>query len=143
MTEETLEPTRGQLERKLSQRILALYRSQLGHQPTQVSCNLVDQKLIIVLENAITPPEQLLAKNGQEGLAHQVRSELETVIQSQLKELIEKVLDVTVTDLLNDTTLETGRTGTIAILKATPKFRDVVTKSKTKPETVSSGDGGG
>ena len=143
MTEETLEPTRGQLERKLSQRILALYRSQLGHQPTQVSCILVDQKLIIVLENVITQPEQLLAKNGQEGLAQQVRSELEAVIQSQLKELIEKVLDVTVTDLLNDTTLETGRTGTIAILKATPKFRDVVTKSKAKPETPSSGGSGG
>lgn len=143
MTGEILEPTRGQLERNLSQRILALYRSQLGHQPTQVSCTLVDEKLIIVLENALTPAEQLLVQNGQEGLAQQVRSELEMVIQSQLKELIEKVLEVPVTDLLNDSTLETGRTGTIAILKAVPKFRDVVTKSKGKSEMPSSGGGGG
>lgn len=143
MTGETLEPTRGQLERNLSQRILALYRSQLGHQPTQVSCTLVDEKLIIVLENALTPPEQLLVQNGQEGLAQQVRSELDMVIQSQLKDLIEKVLEVPVTDILNDSTLETGRTGTIAILEFVPKFRDVVTKSKTKSEMPSSGGGGG
>lgn len=142
MTGENLEPTRGQLERNLSQRILALYRSQLGHQPTQVSCTLVDEKLIIVLENALTPPEQLLVQNGQESLAQQVRSELEMVIQSQLKELIEKVLEVPVTDILNDSTLETGRTGTIAILKTVPKFRDVVTKSKGKSEMSSSGGGG-
>lgn len=143
MTGETLEPTRGQLERNLSQRILALYRSQLGHQPTQVSCNLVDEKLIVVLENAITPPEQLLAQNGQEDLAQQVRLELEAVIQAQIKQLIEEVLGVAVTDLLNDATLQTGRTGTIAILEGIPKFRDAVTKSKVKSETPSSGGGGG
>jgi len=143
MTGETLEPTRGQLERNLSQRILALYRAQLGHQPTQVSCNLVDEKLIVVLENAITPPEQLLVQNGQEGLAQQVRSELDALIQSQLKELIEEVLAVAVTDLLNDATLQTGRTGTIAILEAIPKFRDAVAKSKAKSEAASSEGGGG
>ncbi|HLO46876.1 MAG TPA: DUF2294 domain-containing protein [Kamptonema sp.] len=143
MTGGNLDPTRGQLERKLSQRILALYRSQLGHQPTQVSCNLVEEKLIIVLENAITPTEQLLAQNGQEGLAQQVRSELEAVIQLQLKELIEEVLEVAVTDLLNDATLETGRMGAIAILESAPKFRDAVTKSKTKPEKASSEGGDG
>ena len=133
-----MEPTRGQLERNLSQRIQSLYRSVFGHQPSQVTCNLLDNKLIIVLENAITQPEQVLVENGQEELAQKVRSSLETVLESQIKELIYEVLGVEVTDLLNDSTFETGRTGTIAILDSPPKVRESNTKSKTQPETVSS-----
>jgi uncharacterized protein YbcI len=137
MTSGTLEPTRGQLERTLSQRIRALYRSVLGHQPSQVSCNLLDNKLIILIENAITQPEQLLAQSGQEDLAKQVRSELETVLESQLKELIEEVLRVGVTDLFNDSIFETRRTGTIAILQSLPQIRESIAKSKTQEEMVS------
>lgn len=124
MTGRTLDPTRGQLERSLSQRIQALYRSQLGHQPSQVTCNLVDGKVIILVENAITPTEQLLAQSGQEELAEQVRSQLEAALKSEVKRAIEEVLGVGVTDLLNDATLETGRTGTIAILESTPRIRE-------------------
>lgn len=131
MTSETLEPTSGKLERTLSQRIQALYRSVLGHQPTQAICNLLDNKLIVVIENGITLPEILLAKNGQQDLASQVRSELESVLESQLKNLIEEVLGVAVTDLLSDSTLETGRTATIAILASPPKIRESKLKSKT------------
>jgi uncharacterized protein YbcI len=138
ITVATLEPTRGQLERNLSQRIQALYRSLLGHQPSQVSCNLIDNKLAIAIENAITPPEQLLAKNGQEELAEKVRSELETVLESQMKDLINEILGVDAIDLLNDATLETGRAGTIAILSSAPKVREPSAKSKTQPEVASS-----
>ncbi|NJM62985.1 MAG: DUF2294 domain-containing protein [Oscillatoriales cyanobacterium RU_3_3] len=136
MTVATLEPTRGQLERNLSQRIQALYRSLLGHQPSQVSCNLIDNKLAIAIENAITQPEQLLAENGQEELAEKVRSELETVLESQMKDLINEVLGVDAIDLLNDATLETGRAGTIAILSSAPKVREPSSKSKTQPKQL-------
>ena len=78
MTGETLEPTRGKLERTLSQGIQALYRSQLGHPTSQALCNLVDNKLIIVVENGLTQPEKLLAQNGQQDLALQVRTQLES-----------------------------------------------------------------
>ena len=76
MTGETLEPTRGKLERSLSQRIQALYRSQLGQQTSHAVCDLLDNKLIIVIENGVTQPEKLLAQNGQQDLALQVRSQL-------------------------------------------------------------------
>jgi uncharacterized protein YbcI len=36
MTSSNLTPTSGQLERSLSQKILALYREQLGHQPSNL-----------------------------------------------------------------------------------------------------------
>ncbi len=133
MTGETLEPTRGKLERTLSQGIQALYRSQLGHSTSQALCNLLDNKLIIVIENAITQPEKLLAQNGQEALASQVRAQLELVLELPLKELITEVLGVGVSDLLSDATLETGRTGTIAILESAPKVRHSSSTSKTQP----------
>ncbi|WP_333302591.1 MULTISPECIES: DUF2294 domain-containing protein [unclassified Microcoleus] len=138
MTGETLEPTRGKLERTLSQGIQALYRSQLGHPTSQALCNLLDNKLIIVVENGLTQPEKLLAQNGQEDLALQVRTQLESVLELPLKELIQKVLGVGVTDLLRDATLETGRTGTIAILDSAPQVRDSNYKSKTQPKALES-----
>ena len=147
MTGETLEPTRGKLERSLSQGIQALYRSKLGQPTSQVVCHLLDNKLIIVVENGLTQPEKLLAENGQEDLALQVRSQLESVLELQLKELIKDVLGVAVTDLLSDATLETGRTGTIVILESAHKVRDSSYKSnsqsKTQPQPSQTGGSGG
>ena len=124
MNQESSKPTRGQLERTLSQRLQSLYREQLGHQPSKVTCQLFDEKLAIIVENSITPPEQLLADRGQAELAEQVRSELDEAIKPRLKTLIEEVLDVAVLDLLSDATLETGRTGIIAVLDVTPEVRN-------------------
>ncbi|HBB34636.1 MAG TPA: hypothetical protein DDZ80_21100 [Cyanobacteria bacterium UBA8803] len=120
----TINPTRGQVERTLSQRIQALYRNQLGHQPSQVTCRLFADKLAIVAEDSITPAEQLLAQEGQEQLAQKVRSGLDEVTKPQLKALIEEILAVSVTDLLSDATLETGRIGMIAILASPPEVRN-------------------
>lgn len=120
----TSNPTRGQLERTLSQRIQALYREQLGQRPSQVSCQIFDQKVMLVLEDSLTAAEQLLVDNGKEDLAQRVRADLDEVIRQQLKALIEEVLGSTVMDLLSDATLETGRTGIIAVLETAPKVRD-------------------
>jgi uncharacterized protein YbcI len=125
--------TRGQLERTLSQRIQALYRNQLGHQPSKVTCQLFDEKLAILLEDSITQPEQLLVESGQEALAEQVRLDLDKALQPQLKQLIEEIVGVSVVDLLSNATLATGRTGTIAVLAAAPKVRNsAASNSKTE-----------
>jgi uncharacterized protein YbcI len=112
------------LERSLSQHLQALYRTQLGHQPGKVTCQIFDEKVAIVFENSITPPERLLADNGRAELAEQVRSDLKEAFEPQMKRLIEEVLNVVVLDLLSDATLETGRTGAIAILDASPNVRN-------------------
>jgi uncharacterized protein YbcI len=124
--------TRGQLERLLSQRLQSLYRDQLGHQPSKVTCQLFDEKLAVVFEGAITAPEQLLASNGQVALAEQVRSDLEKAIEPQLKALIETVLGVPVLDLLINAALITGRSGMIVILGGTPEVSNPETISKVK-----------
>jgi uncharacterized protein YbcI len=117
--------TRGQLERTLSQRIQALYRNELGHQPTKIVCQIFDSKIAIIMENSLTKPEQLLAENGKEDLAEQVRSDLEEVIQPQIKALIEEVVGIAVIDLLSDSKLDTGRSGTIAVLADSPAIRNL------------------
>lgn len=117
--------TRGQLERTLSQRIQALYRNELGHQPSKIVCQIFDSKVAIIMENSLTKPEQLLAENGKEDLAEQIRSDLEEVIQPQIKALIEEVVGIAVIDLLSDSKLDTGRSGTIAVLADSPVIRNL------------------
>lgn len=129
-------PTRGQIQRTLAQRIQALYRDQLGHQPSKVTCQLSDCNLTIILEDSITQPEQLLAQTGRRELAEQVRSDLDEAIQPQLKKLIEDILNVDVVEILSDATLETGRTGIIALLTDTPNVRISTLTSKAKRKTT-------
>lgn len=124
--------TRGQIERTLSQSIQALYRSQLGHQPGKVTCQLFDEKLAIVIEDSVTQPERLLASDGQTMLAEQLCSNLSNAIRPQVKTLIEQVLSVNVLDLLGEATLATGRTGLIAILASSPQLRATESQRSTK-----------
>ncbi len=133
----TTTPTRGQVERTLAQRIQALYREHLGHQPSKVTCQLSEQNLVVLLENSITQPEQLLAQTGREELAQQVHSDLDDAIQPKIKALIEEILHVSVVDLLSDATLETGRTGIIALLTDPPNVRVNASITKNRIKTSS------
>jgi uncharacterized protein YbcI len=136
----SLIPTRGQLERTLSQRIQALYRTQLGQQPSRVQCQIFDGKVVIILEDSITKPEKVLVDNGQEELAEKVRDDLEKAMHPQLSELIREIVGIDVVDVLSDATFETGRTGTIAVLADAPQFRDSQSSRRTKGENAASDD---
>ena len=122
-------PTRGQLERSLSQQIQALYRNELGHRVSEVDCELLETKIAIVLEQSVTQPEQLLAEQGKDELVEELHAELEKAIRPQLKELIEAIVGVPVIDLLSDSTIKTERTGIIAILAEAPQIRDAASKA--------------
>ncbi len=124
--------TRGQLERELSQKIQAFYRSHLGHQPSKVTCQLFSTKLAIIIEDSITNAEQILVDEGKNDLAKKVRSNLDDAIQPELQQLIEEVTKSKVMDMMSDATLETGRTGIIIILNNAPEVRDPENISKTK-----------
>lgn len=124
--------TRGQLERRISQDIQGLYRNHLGHNPSKVSCQLFDAKLAIIIEDSITSAEQLLIEEGKNDLAEKVRSNLDNAIQPELKKLIEETAGITVVDILSDATLNTGRTGIIAVLSDIPKIRHPESIRKSK-----------
>lgn len=116
--------TVGQLEREISQKIQALYKKALGHQTGRVTCQLFDRKIAVILEDSITQPVQLLVQEGQLELAEKVRTDLNAAIQPQIKNLVAQILNVSVLDVLSDTTLETGRTGLILVLAHTPEVRN-------------------
>lgn len=120
----TEQPTVGQVEREVSQKIQALYKKHLGHQPSKVTSQLFGAKLAIVLEDSVTQPEQLLSKEGQTELAKKVRKDLNSAMQPQVKILVSSILGVDVLDIMSDATLETGRTGIIAVLSGTPQVRN-------------------
>jgi uncharacterized protein YbcI len=123
-------PTRGQLERSLSQRVQALYRTQLGQQPSKVQCSISDGKVFLVLEDSITKPEQVLLQQGQTKLAEQVRDDLSKAWSEQLRDAIKEITGISVVDMMTDATLETGRVGTIAVLAEAPQYRESGRRSK-------------
>lgn len=124
-------PTRGQIERELSQQLQALYREQLGHQPGKITCQLCDSRITIVVEDSVTQPEKLLVNDGREQLAEQVRSDLDHAIRPKLIKLIEGILNVQVSDLLSDATLKTGNSGIIVILEQAPETRAPSSKRRS------------
>ena len=118
-------PTRGQLERNLSQTIQKLYRQKLEHSPGKVTCQLFGTQLAIVIEDALTAVERTLidAKNETETVK-QLNSTIADIIKLELKNLVETILSVQVDDILLDTALKTSRTGAIITLKGSPEVRN-------------------
>ncbi len=90
---------------------------------SKVSCQLLERKLIVVMENSITQPEQVLVSAAKDDLVQQVRDAIDIAIEPDLKALIAEKTGTEVLDLLSDTTVETGRIGIIAILASEPTTR--------------------
>lgn len=112
-----------QLEQILSQRILAWYDTQLGHSYANVSCKILNKNnvAIIVVDNSIAMPLQLLIRHGKEALAKEAHSYIiDEALEPELKALIEEAMGITVVDMLSNTTIETARTGIIAIFADRP-----------------------
>ncbi|MEH2229256.1 MAG: DUF2294 domain-containing protein [Nostoc sp.] len=119
-----VQPTIGQLETEISQRIISLYNDRLGKSPSQIICHFFDTEIVISLENSVTQAEQTLLKGGYDTLAEQVRLYLEKIIKPDLKNLIEEIIDQPVLYLMTNTNLATGRTGIVVILKELPEVRN-------------------
>lgn len=114
--------TAKQLEQEIVKSIQDLFGNLLGHQPQQVSCQLVDKTLTVLLEDSITQPEQMLVESGKNDLVKQVRSNILVAIESPLRANIEEIVGIPVIDLFSDSTLDTRRTSVVAILAAAPNL---------------------
>jgi uncharacterized protein YbcI len=126
-----VQPTIGQLEREISQRIRNLYNDELGQRPSQIICHFFDKEIVISLENSVTQAEQTLLNGGYDSLAEQVRLYLDKIIKPQVKNLIEEIIGKPVIDLMTNTNLATGRTGIIVILNELPEVRNPESIPKT------------
>ncbi|BAU10181.1 hypothetical protein LEP3755_06610 [Leptolyngbya sp. NIES-3755] len=125
-------PTRGQIERTIGQRLQALYRERTGQHPEKVTCQFFDEKLAIVLEQISTPAERFLVNSGRQEVAEMFRAELEEGMKAEIIALIEEIGSTSVVQLLNRTSLETGFSGLIVILKEPPSVRDPESIPKAK-----------
>ena len=118
-------PTCGELERRLSQSIQKLYRQELEHSPSKVTCQLFGSQLAIVIEDALTAVEKTLADTeDHDSAVKKLNAAINDAIESKLKTLIEEILSVKVQDVLFDSTLETSRTGAIVTLSELPQVRN-------------------
>ncbi|MGD1918491.1 MAG: DUF2294 domain-containing protein [Pleurocapsa sp.] len=123
-------PTAGQLERNISQRLSTLYGNQVGHRPSKVDCHLFGNKLVISLENVITPVEKLLLETKSSNLEVNIRTLIDGTIKPKLKELVEEIFQVGVTLCLYETSIDADYAGAIIVLEDKPKTR--VAKSSLK-----------
>lgn len=106
----------AQLETTLADQIQQLYEIQLGHPPQKVTCQVFEDKLAILLEDALTQPERMLLAQGQTVLVRQVRDCINEILQPRIKALITEAVGVAVSDLLIATQLDTGFVSIMAIL---------------------------
>jgi uncharacterized protein YbcI len=109
--------SRKQLERSLAKQLQNLYLERLDHTAGNVTCQLLNGNLTILIEGSLTQPEQLLLTTRERPrLVAQVRSNLNDIMRPEVIHLIEKTLHRKVLDFMSDTTLETSLTGVIVIL---------------------------
>lgn len=110
------------LKELLSDRIHDLYQNQLEHELSEITYQAFDNTLVILMEGTLTKPEKLLKERDRQELARKVRSALDRHIQPQIKALVEEITDSTVVDFLYDSTIDTERTGAIAVFELAPKL---------------------
>ena len=138
-------PTYGQLERELSQIIHKLYREELGHSPSKVTCKFFNNKLAIVVENSLTTIERTLLKENKLSVVRNLNFALSSIIKSKLKTLVEQKLGIETYNVLFDFSLS-SHSGAIFILNQPPVVRPKkaitkIQKSQRKNENLSEANG--
>ncbi|NJL20988.1 MAG: DUF2294 domain-containing protein [Leptolyngbyaceae cyanobacterium SM1_3_5] len=130
------EPTRGQLERALGQRIQTIFRDRIGQRPAKAICQMFDESLTIVLEDTTSPAERTLIDVGKLDLAKQLRRHLQDSIKAAIQAEIAQIVEQDVLAVLIDADLESGYASVTAILLAPPNVRDPQTIPKLKREKI-------
>lgn len=141
-------PTWGRLERDLSQRIQKLYREELEHSPQKVTCKFFKNFISIMIEDALTAVEEILAdenRNNVEKTAKQLNLAINDAVKSKLKTIVEDVLAIEVEDILFDCSVKTRRAGAIVILNQLPQTRSLkpspkIRQSQDKSQDKNEGD---
>ena len=125
-------PTRGEMERNLSQSVQAFYRNQLGCRTDKVSCHILNNQVAIAIKNPITPVEKLLNNTGDREFINDLRDRIDTLVKQELLSQLKTVLGGEVIALTIDTALDNNLTGVIALLAQKPAIRDAKRNSKSK-----------
>jgi uncharacterized protein YbcI len=117
------ELTRGQIERAVTQRIQRLYRDLVGQRPSRVVTHLVDGKLLVILQDSISPVERLLWQTGHDAIALQLQQIIADTLKPLFKSLVEETVGVQVLTVLFSEDIESGFASLTALLADQPKTR--------------------
>jgi uncharacterized protein YbcI len=105
------------LESVLSEKIKNLYEERLTQPINKIYYHVFEQTIAIVIEGSVTQVERFLIDRDRASLAQQIRLAIDSNLCSQIKNSIEENLNVTVVDLLFDTSINTNRTGVIVVFE--------------------------
>ena len=134
MDAEKVLPTRGQLERQMSQTLQSLYRQQFGHLASKITCHLFDNKVAIVAEDTITKVEKILYDHSKLDLVYNIRFAIGEAFVRQVKQITTEILQVEVIDIIFDSTSNSGYLGMIIFLYNSPQMR--LSKKSYKQRTT-------
>lgn len=107
--------TLGYFEKTLGRLVGSLYRNNLGKYPQKITCQVIDNKLVIILEDFISNPAGDFNKE-------QVREIFNSVIRPEIQQLVEEFFQVKVLVYLNDFCLENKVEAIVLILSSSPIF---------------------
>ena len=103
---------------KIEQLSLAIryeYQNQLGQNLGVISYKQFEQNLVVTIEGTTTMVESFLSSNNRKNVAQKMRLSIDQILKSQIKSIIEQVMDVKIVDFFIDTTIDNNMTGVVAI----------------------------
>jgi len=112
-------PTVGQLERQLSQAMQSSYSKWTGHSPRCVLCHVVGPIINVLLQDSITPLEGFLC-DAQPDL---IRAGIHEKMRCLIAEIATEICGVSTQSVMLDSSVDSGLTGIIIVLTASPKVR--------------------
>ena len=116
-------PTRKQLERDIAQRFNAFNYKMLGSRAKKMTCTIFNNYLTVVGDEAMTPIEEIIYKNGQVEIIQAIRENVNRGLKQQLDLIIQELVQVEPVDSFCQLSLGTGRLIGFAILSEVPLLR--------------------
>jgi uncharacterized protein YbcI len=82
-------PRRGALLEQISNAIVGLYRESFGRGPTGAKTYVLDDLVICVLRDGLTPVERTLRDRGEGDFVREMRVKFQDAVEDQLRGMVE------------------------------------------------------
>ncbi len=104
-----MQPSKGELEDKISRALTQWEKEYLGRGPLYVKTDIIRNMIIVVLKGILTPAEQHLAKTPEGMLSiKKIRTDLIETGNMFIKELIGEITDAKVETFHTDVSTRSG-----------------------------------
>ena len=87
---------------EISSGMVSIYKSVMGRGPTKARTTIANDMVVTVLENSLTKGERTLAEQDRAEAVRELRRNLQAVMSSEMKKLVEMTLHREVLCFLSD-----------------------------------------